>query len=114
MEVNIIVLVGQFILSGILVWIALRKAPAEQNNLNSNTLRAYAETARIAGEDAKAARLEAQEANIRSDALEERLETIERKKYRVVVEFEIGEPPKIGIVKVEPIVPVVPMKKKPA
>jgi hypothetical protein len=90
--------------------LAIIKSPNERASLNGDTVRNYAEAARIAGEEAQRAREEAQAARTHSLELESRFETMERKRYHITVDFEIGDPPKAGIVKIEPILPNVQKK----
>lgn len=98
MDINAIVLVGQVLLSGLLVWVAFRKAPAERSSLDGSGMKSYAEAAKMKGEEVL--RLEKQ-----NDEHEKRIRLLETKRYRVVVEFEVGDPSNTGTVKVEPVVP---------
>lgn len=102
---NIIQWIFQFILAAGVLYIALRKAPSEKNNLNGGATKSYAEAASIMGEMNRK-----HVAEIAS--LEQRLETLERKSYRITIDFTIGEPPTVGIVKIEPFVPDVALIKK--
>jgi hypothetical protein len=97
-DVNIIVLLGQLLVSGILLWVALRKAPAERATLDATTAAQYAQAAKLKGEE---------NANLQKEVedLAHRLELVERKKYRIVMEFTIGDPPELGKVVIEPILP---------
>lgn len=107
--------VGQFVLGVILVYIALRKAPSEKSSLNGGATKAYAESAKIAGEIAKEAKEEMlameREHQIEMVDLKKRLEILENKKYRITIDFTIGEPPTVGVVKIEPIICVESEKK---
>jgi hypothetical protein len=105
MELNAIVLAGQLVLSGILVWIALRKVPSERASADGSAAGSYAAAAKLAAEESL------KKSGIITD-LEHRLEILERKKYRVLVEFEIGDPPQVGAVKVEPVIPPLPPRPK--
>ena len=98
LDVNIIVLVGQLLVSGILVWVALRKAPAERATLDATTAAQYAQAARLKGEENKELEKELEE-------IRTRLLMVEKKRYRIVSEFTIGDPPEIGKVLIEPIIP---------
>jgi hypothetical protein len=98
LDINVTVLVGQFILAAILVWVSLRKAPSEKMNLDGSAAEAFANAAKIKAEEN--AKLETEIAE-----LETRLEMVERKKYRVVMEFTIGDPPEIGKITIEPMIP---------
>jgi hypothetical protein len=96
-----LIAVGVFILSAI-------KSPSERGSLNGGTVKAYAEAAQLAGEDAKAAREEARAAKEELRALEGRVSVIERKRYQCYMEFDIGDPPTVGVVKIQPVVPEIP------
>jgi hypothetical protein len=85
--------------------LAVIKSPGERLSLSSGAVKAYAEAAQMAQEDAKEAREEAKAANDRAKELEGRVLIVERKRYRVTVEFEIGDPANSGIVKIEPVIP---------
>ena len=100
-DVNVTVLVGQLILAAILVWVALRKAPVERQTLDATTAAQYAQAAKLKGEENQ--RLEDE-----ISKLESRLELVERKKYRVVLDFTIGDPPEVGKVTIEPLVDMAP------
>lgn len=89
------------VLGALVVYLSFRKAPAERRSLNGDATKSYAEAARLKGEENLRLEQEISE-------LEKRLEIVERKKYRIMMEFEIGDPPSIGVVKIEPIVPVEP------
>jgi hypothetical protein len=85
-----------FIIACILAYLAFRKAAPERTALEATTAAQYAQAAKLKGEENT--KLEAE-----IKALEDRLNIIERKRYRVTVEFEIGDPPQVGSVKIEPI-----------
>jgi hypothetical protein len=91
----------QYVFDGIvalgLLWIGLRKLGSERASLNGAASESYATAAKIVADD----KIE----------LEKRIAALEHKKYRVMVEFEIGDPPSVGVVTVEPIC-VTPSKKK--
>jgi hypothetical protein len=97
LDVNIIVLVGQLVLSGFLVWLAFKKAPAERASYNGASIKSYAEAARIKGEE----NLKLEEEILQ---LNHRLDIVERKKYKIAIEFTLGDTPEIGKVIIEPIV----------
>jgi hypothetical protein len=99
-DVNIFVLIGQLVVSALLVWVAIRKAPVERQTLDATTAAQYAQAAKLKGEEN--ARLEED-----MKKLELRLELVERKKYRITMDFEIGDPPELGKVIIEPILPEV-------
>lgn len=101
MEINAIVLVGQVILSGILVYVALRKAPAERQTFDATAAAQYAQAAKTKGEENERLQTEIEELNAR-------LLIVERKKYRVISEFTIGDPPEIGKTTIEPIIDLPP------
>jgi hypothetical protein len=97
-DVNVFVLIGQLLVSGLLVWVALRKAPAEKQSFDATSIARYAEAAKLKAEENE--RLETELEEIRN-----RLTTVERKKYRIISEFTIGDPPEMGKVLIEPIIP---------
>jgi hypothetical protein len=84
-------------ISALVVFLAFKRAPGERVKDNSSALKDYIETARMAGEEIR------QEREQRQD-LERRLAAIEKKKYKIYIELEVGEIPTIGIVKIEPII----------
>ena len=99
-------------ISACLVFLAFRRAPGERTKDNSGALKDYAETARIAGEEARVARSDASSARQETNEtkqkmfeMERRLTVVERKRFRCVIDFEIGDPPTVGEVKIEPIIP---------
>ena len=96
-DISTIVLVGQVILSGLLVWLALRRAPVEKQTMDATTAAQYAQAAKLKGEENEKLEVEIQK-------LEARLELVERKKFRVVMEFTIGDPPELGKVTIEPVI----------
>ena len=85
-------------ISACLVFLAFRRAPGERTKDNSSSLKDYIETARMAGEEIRQEREQRQE-------LERRLAVVEKKRYRINMEFEVGDPPTVGVVKIEPIIP---------
>ena len=94
--IQILVLVGQFVLGGVLVYLSSKRAPSEKNNLDAGGAKAWTEAAAIkAAENLK---LEREIQEIKAE-----LETTKNKKYRVIVEFTIGDPPEPGRVTIEPI-----------
>lgn len=111
MEINALVLVGQVILSGILVYVALRKAPVERTTFDAQASAQYAMAAKTKQEENDRLQSEIEE-------LTARLEIVERKKYRVILEFTIGDPPEMGKVLIEPIIdlkaepPTKPIRRK--
>jgi hypothetical protein len=108
-DVNIVVLVGQVILSGILVWQAVKKAPVERQSLDAGSAAQYAQAAKLKGEENEKLERELAEQKLEHDlemsALRLRLDKVELKRYRVTMEFTIGDPPEMGLVKIEPILP---------
>jgi hypothetical protein len=92
-----ILYITQAITGAGLVWIALRRAPVDKEATKSGTLKNYAETTRIMGEENRQLQTEI-------DELRNRQDIYERKKYRVTVEFTIGDPPEPGKVVIEPLV----------
>jgi hypothetical protein len=85
-------------ISACLVFLAFRRAPGERAKDNSSTMKDYIETAKMAGEEIRQEREQRQE-------LERRLSIIERKKYKVYIEFEVGDPPTVGVVRIDPVLP---------
>jgi hypothetical protein len=95
-DTGLIAIIGNILLTGALVWVALRKAPIERQTMDATTTAQYAQAAKLKGEEN--VKLEEE---IRK--LEERLELVERKKYRIIMEFTIGDPPELGKVTIEPL-----------
>jgi hypothetical protein len=96
-----------FVIACVLAYLAFRKAAPERTALEATTAAQYAQAAKLKGEEN--AKLEAE-----IHALEQRLQVVERKKYRVILEFTIGDPPEMGKVVIEPIVdlPIIPLMRK--
>jgi hypothetical protein len=90
---------GVFMLATIVggFYLAIRKAGPERQTLDATTAAQYAQAAKLKGEENT--KLE-EEIN----KLEARLVLVERKKFRVVMEFTIGDPPELGKVTIEPII----------
>jgi hypothetical protein len=86
------------ILGVMLAYLSFRKAPAERLSLNGSAAKSYAEAAQI--QRAENQKLEEVIAN-----LEHRMLMVEQKKYRITMEFEIGDPPTMGVVTIEPVIP---------
>ena len=109
MNPDILHYVIEGVISAFLVFLAFRRAPGERAKDNSGALKDYAESARIAGEEARLAREEtrqAREETIRAkEELEKRMGILERKRYRCIVDFEIGDPPIPGEVIIIPVIP---------
>ena len=102
MDLNIIVLVGQFILAGLLVWVSLRKAPKELMTLDASTAAQYAQAAKLKGE-------ENTQLLVHVAQLESRLDAVENKRYKICIEFITGEPPEVLKAEVAQILlPIVP------
>ena len=98
LDVNVLVLVGQLLLTGFMVYIALRKAPAERMGIDASAAAQYATAAKIKGEENAKLELEL-------DELRARLDNIENKRFKVCIEFITGDPPemlKAEIVQVMP------------
>jgi len=98
MDLNVIVLIGQFILAGLLVWVSLRKAPKELMTLDASTAAQYAQAAKLKGEENATL-----SANI--DKLEARLEAIENKRFKVSIEFITGDPPEVLTAEIAQVMP---------
>jgi hypothetical protein len=86
------------VISAFLLFLAFRRAPGERARDNSASLKDYIETARMAGEEIRQEREKRQE-------LERRLAIIEMKRYRIILDFEIGDPPTVHETKIIPIIP---------
>jgi hypothetical protein len=87
-----------FVIAAFLAYLAFKKAPAERNSLNGTASKSYAEAANITMEMYRKSSEEVK-------CLEARLELLEKKSYRITIEFTIGEPPTVGVVKIEPYIP---------
>jgi hypothetical protein len=88
--------------------------PAENRSLNGSSSLSYAQAAQIKGEEN--VKLEKRVAELEQIDIERerRITLLEVKRYRVTVEFEIGDPANTGIVKIEPVIPEIktlPLKK---
>jgi hypothetical protein len=88
LDANLIVLIGQFVLAGVLVWIAFRKAPKERMTLDATTTAQYAQAAKLKGE-------ENAQLVVHINQLETRLEAVENKRYKISIEFLTGDPPEV-------------------
>jgi hypothetical protein len=96
-DVNVVVLVGQVILASILVWIALKKAPRERQSMDATTANQYAQAAKIKGEENASLQREI-------TALVTRLGLqAPGRKYRIIMDFTIGDQPELGKVTIEPV-----------
>ena len=94
-----LIMLGIFVLSII-------KSPNERQNLNGGTVKAYAEAARLAGEDAKAAREDKRKSDEEVVQLKILLDGLKKEMaYRVTVNFTTGLniDPKVDTVKVDSI-----------
>jgi hypothetical protein len=87
-----------------LLYLAVRKAPIERESFSASTTAQYANAAKTKGE-------ENEKLLQKVTDLENRLAIVERKKYRIVSEFTIGDPPEVGKVLIEPIVEPLPLVK---
>jgi hypothetical protein len=96
-DVNIAVLVGQFVLAAVLVWIAFRKAPKERMTLDATTAAQYAQAAKLKGEE-NAALIK------HVETLEARLDAVEHKKFKVCIEFLTGDPPEVLRAEIAPVI----------
>ena len=105
MTADILHYIVEAILSALLAYVALRKAPGERNKDNSSAMHDYIETARIAGEEARQAREDAKQVKEENDELNRRLTIVEIRRFQVRMDFEIGDPPTIGKVEIIRIVP---------
>jgi hypothetical protein len=102
-----------------LLYLAFRKAPSERTNLNGNTVKNYADAAKIAGEMSSKYAFEIQEVEARMEERERihqkemddvklRLTIQEKKEYRITIDFTMGDKPRVGTVVIEPIIPELP------
>jgi hypothetical protein len=82
-----------FIIAVVLAYLAFRKAPVERQSYDASAAAQYAMAAKTKGEE--------------NDRLEKEIDELrqmfERKRYRVIIEFTIGDPPEPGKVVIEPI-----------
>lgn len=111
LNVNALVLIAQVIISGVLLYVSLKKAPVERTTFDASASAQYAMAAKTKQEENDRLQTEIEE-------LTARLEIVERKKYRVILEFTIGDPPEMGKVLIEPIIdlkiepPTKPIRRK--
>jgi len=98
LDINVAVLVGQFVLAGVLVWIALRKAPKERIVMDATTAAQYAQAAKLKGEENAAL-------TAHIDKLEARLQAVENKKFKVCIEFVTGDPPEVLKAEIAQVMP---------
>jgi hypothetical protein len=96
--------VTQGILGIALFWLALKKAPIENSSLESGTIKNYADAAKIKAEENK-------ELQDELDDMNKRLLMVERKKFKIIMEFTIGDPPEMGVVTIEPIINLTELEK---
>jgi hypothetical protein len=101
-DINALVLIGQLVLTAVVVWLASRKAPVERQSLEASTAAQYAVAAKNKAEENE--RLESE-----IQSLTHRLEVVEKKKYRIIMEFTIGDPPEMGKVTIEPLIDIPPI-----
>lgn len=90
-------LVGNLIIGALLVFLAFRKAPKENINLDAMTIQQYAQTVKTMGEENS--RLQK-----KVDELEARLELVEEGRYILTARFLVGAKPEVELVKIEPVV----------
>jgi len=85
------------VISGIgFLWIALRKYGSEISSLDGSSAKSFAEAAQAYADVNLDLRKEIL-------AMQARIDKVEKKKYRITINFEIGDPPSVGIVTIEPI-----------
>jgi hypothetical protein len=96
-DTGLIAIIGNILLTGALVWVALRKAPIERAAMDATTAVGWANAAKQKLEENK-------ELQSEIDELKNRQSMYERKRYRVTVEFTIGDPPEPGKVIIEPLI----------
>jgi len=80
--------ITQGIMGAVLLYLAFRKAPIERQTLDATTTAQYAQAAKLKGEEN--ARLEGE-----INELQKRLDAIERKRFKVCIEFITGDPPEV-------------------
>lgn len=100
LNINALVLVAQVIISGFLLYISFRKAPVERQSYDASTAAQYAQAAKLKQEEND--KLESYNDRLEAE-MEDLRKSIARKRYRVTVEFTIGDRPEPGKVTVEPI-----------
>lgn len=87
-DINVVVLIGQLLLTGIIVFLALKKAPVERQGMDAATTASYAQAAKLKGE-------ENAQLVVHINQLETRLEAVENKRYKICIEFLTGDPPEV-------------------
>lgn len=87
----------QAILGAGILWVAFKKAPAERSSSDASASNDYAQAAKLAAERANGLESEIEE-------LRHEVELVKAKKYRITLEFTVGDPPIPGYVKIEPII----------
>jgi hypothetical protein len=98
MTADIVHYIVEGLLSALLVYIAFRKAPTERAQSDGTASESYAKAAQISGQETLTLRQTIAEQ-------EQRIAVLERKKFQVIMEFEIGDPPSVGVVNIKPILP---------
>jgi len=78
------------------LYLALKKVPSERASLRGSGAEAFAKAA--AGYADENISLQKELSIIR-----DRLEAVEHKKYRITIEFTIGDPPQMGMALIEPV-----------
>jgi len=89
------VLMALLLLGGL--WLSFRKGSPERASLDGNASYNYAQAAKIKSEENVKLLQEIQ-------SMKERFDKIEKKKFRVCVDFTIGDPPEPGIVTIVPVI----------
>lgn len=94
--------VTTLIIGGFAAYLAFKKAPAEKKSLNGAASADYARAASIADERSSRYAAQVTELENRIENNEIKLKLLEKKSYRITIDFTIGEPPQVGIVTIEP------------
>lgn len=79
-----------------MLYVAMRKVGSEQSSLSGSSAKSFAEAAQTYADENLALRREIKE-------MEKRIDKVEKKKYRITINFEISDPPSVGVVTIEPI-----------
>jgi predicted signal transduction protein with EAL and GGDEF domain len=83
-----------FVIAVVLAYLAFRKAPVERQSYDASAAAQYA----------MAAKTKSEENDRLQSEIDELRQLFTRKKYRVTLEFTIGDPPEPGKVIIEPII----------
>jgi hypothetical protein len=95
--------ITQGIMGAILLYLAFKKAPVERQTLDATTTAQYASAAKLKAEENAILQKE-------YDELKDRMDCLEKKKFKICIEFITGEPPEVLKAEVVPIEMEVPIK----